>query len=104
MWDKRPAHLGLPVRDERLCRTIPHQMTQGKRISGDAGRSDMCEGVLRVSGKESFTNPTRGKKPNGTRRIPAQLTPISFEVRSCILVRVVAITFAGTVPLSRTAW
>jgi hypothetical protein len=55
----------------------------------------MCEGILWVSGKESFTNPTRGKKPNGARRVPAQLTPISFEVRSCILVRVVAMTSAG---------
>ena len=55
----------------------------------------MREGVLRISGKRSFTNPTRGKKPNRARRIPAQLTLISFEVRSCTLERIVAITSAG---------
>jgi hypothetical protein len=55
----------------------------------------MREGVLRVSGEEIVHEPNAGQETQWDTANSAQLTPIPFEVRSCILVRVVAMTSAG---------
>ena len=77
MWGQRPAHLGLPVRDERLCRTIPHQLTQGQADLWRRGPVGHVRRCLAAIGEEIVREPNAGQEiQSGT----ANSSPIDADL------------------------